>query len=87
MALALILRKGEKVQTLILVSILICLKALLQTDRSPVGGKGLRSPSPQLKLSSCRRPWPPDRRPADWILWSNNRDAMVCQKRGQGVGF
>lgn len=68
-------KRQEREQTVILVSVLIprpC--ALLQTDRSPAGGRGQRS---------SRGPrWPPVRRPADWILPSTRRDAMfaVCRR-------
>jgi hypothetical protein len=40
--------------------------------------------SSELKLlSRCRRPWPP----ANWILWSNSRDAMVCRKERSEVAL
>jgi hypothetical protein len=86
MILELNLERQKQEQTVILASVFICPYALLlQTDRTPAGGGGRRSPSPPLKPSSWRRPWPLDRRPADWILPSNSRDAMVSRsKRSEG---
>ena len=68
---------------MILASVLICLYALLQTNRPPAGGRG----GPSLKASSWRRPWPPDRRPADWILPSNSREAMVPRSKRSEVAL
>jgi len=70
------LDRQKQEQTVILASVLICPYALLQTDRGP-----------SLKPSSWRRPWPPERRPADWILPSNSRDAMVSRSKRSEVAL
>ena len=74
MVLELNLKRQERERTVILVSVLISRPyALLQTDRSPAGGRGHRS---------SRGPrWAPERRPADWILPRKRRAAMfVCRR-------